>query len=64
MAGLRISHLAAAAALFWGLSSGYHMAQIKRGTSEIKNTYDYVIIGGGTSGLTIADRLTENPSGK
>lgn len=24
------------------------------------NQYDYVIIGGGTSGLTVANRLTEN----
>lgn len=23
-------------------------------------TYDYVIVGGGTSGLTVANRLTEN----
>lgn len=28
---------------------------------EVEETYDYVIIGGGTSGLTVADRLTENP---
>jgi hypothetical protein len=28
------------------------------------NRYDYVIIGAGASGLTVADRLTENPTGK
>jgi hypothetical protein len=27
----------------------------------LKDSYDFVIIGGGTSGLTVADRLTENP---
>ena len=29
--------------------------------STLSSQYDYVIIGGGTSGLTVADRLTENP---
>lgn len=24
------------------------------------STYDYIIVGGGTSGLTVANRLTEN----
>lgn len=33
-------------------------------TSDLKRQYDYVIIGGGTSGLTVANRLTEDPSGK
>jgi len=28
--------------------------------SKIKKEYDYVIVGGGTSGLTVADRLTED----
>lgn len=29
--------------------------------SKLKAEYDYVVIGGGTSGLTVADRLTEDP---
>ena len=27
---------------------------------ELLPEYDYIIVGGGTSGLTVADRLTEN----
>lgn len=27
---------------------------------QVQNEYDYVIIGGGTAGLTVADRLTED----
>lgn len=27
----------------------------------LRESYDFVIVGGGTSGLTVADRLTENP---
>jgi len=33
-------------------------AQIKRDISELDVSYDYIIAGGGTSGLTVADRLT------
>jgi hypothetical protein len=29
-------------------------------SKDIASTYDYVIIGGGTAGLTVADRLTED----
>ncbi|KAG9964118.1 alcohol oxidase, partial [Aureobasidium melanogenum] len=31
-------------------------------TEQVENGYDYVIVGGGTSGLVVANRLTENPS--
>ena len=29
---------------------------------SLKESYDYVIIGGGTSGLVVASRLTEDPT--
>ena len=29
--------------------------------SKLRSEYDYVIIGGGTSGLVVANRLTEDP---
>lgn len=32
--------------------------------SELRPEYDYVIIGGGTSGLTVANRLTEDLRGR
>jgi hypothetical protein len=33
--------------------------QVKREVSELRDAYDFVIAGGGTAGLTVADRLTE-----
>lgn len=38
------------------------IAEIKSTASDLETEYDYIIIGGGTSGLTVADRLTENPN--
>ena len=36
-------------------------AVIVEDPSHLEDSYDYVIIGGGTSGLTVANRLTEDP---
>lgn len=35
-------------------------ARIITRDSDLAFSYDFVIIGGGTSGLTVADRLTED----
>lgn len=29
--------------------------------TDVLSSYDYVVVGGGASGLTVANRLTENP---
>jgi ribulose 1,5-bisphosphate synthetase/thiazole synthase len=40
--------------------SSVEIASIKRHVSELDDAYDYIIIGGGTSGLTVGDRLSED----
>lgn len=32
-----------------------------RDPNAVKDSYDYVIVGGGLTGLVVANRLTENP---
>jgi hypothetical protein len=32
---------------------------VKRQVGQLRNSYDFIIAGGGTCGLTVADRLTE-----
>lgn len=51
------------ASLFLGIFSSVvagrvHYFNILERAEEVKSSYDYVIAGGGTAGLTVADRLT------
>jgi hypothetical protein len=41
------------------LVSAFPNAAVKRQVSQLRPSYDFVIVGGGTSGLTVADRLTK-----
>ena len=45
-----------------GLKIPRHATLVSRETA-LKTSYDFVIAGGGISGLTVADRLTEDAQG-
>ncbi|KAK5661361.1 hypothetical protein OQA88_11259 [Cercophora sp. LCS_1] len=47
-------------ALAVSLVHAVHHFNVKRHTNELSTSYDFVIVGGGTCGLTLADRLTEH----
>ncbi len=52
LGGLLVSSLAASAAALPSVT-------VKRQVSQLRDKYDFIIAGGGTSGLTVADRLSQ-----
>jgi ribulose 1,5-bisphosphate synthetase/thiazole synthase len=61
MVSSTIVTLLAAVQLALALPRGVQRAKILARQEDLADSYDYVIIGGGTAGLTVADRLTEDP---
>ncbi|KAH7360400.1 GMC oxidoreductase-like protein [Rhexocercosporidium sp. MPI-PUGE-AT-0058] len=63
----RIDIFAAIVSIFYSriqvanaLPNSVHQAQHFARSNELRHSYDYIVVGGGTSGLTVADRLTES----
>lgn len=39
---------------------GVERSKVLASARDVGDSYDYVVVGGGTAGLTVADRLTED----
>lgn len=57
-------HFIAALSLLWATAAALPgIPTIVTRQEDLKQSYDFLIVGGGTAGLTLADHLTENPAG-